>query len=118
MEYFIDTVDTIVDGVGFNYFDSLHLAWIAVFVVFAVFMSVIYRKADVQKRDKIRKIMALSIVLNEVWKVFWLVVGGNYAVLIFLLSHFMCLRQIKHWTTSYMEHVFQGRWQLFWRQLG
>lgn len=78
MEYFIDTVDTIVDGVGFNYFDSLHLAWIAVFVVFAVFMSVIYRKADVQKRDKIRKIMALSIVLNEVWKVFWLVVGGNY----------------------------------------
>ena len=78
MEYFLETVDTICEGVGFSYFGSLHLTWIALFVVFAIFMSNMYRKADEAKRDKMRKILALSIVLNEVWKVFWLVVGGNY----------------------------------------
>jgi uncharacterized membrane protein YwaF len=80
MGYFIDTVDTIVDGVGFNYFGPLHLSWIAVFVIFTVFISMYYRKSDEIKRDKIRKIMAACIVGNEIWKVFWLVVGGNYTV--------------------------------------
>lgn len=80
MEYFIDTVDTIVDGVGFSYFGALHLTWIVAFVVFALFMSITYRNAEEAKRDKMRKILAASIVGNEIWKVFWLVVGGNYSV--------------------------------------
>ena len=78
MEYFLETVDTIVDGVGFNYFGPLHLAWIAAFVVFAIVMSVIYRKSDEKKRDKIRKIMAACIVFDELWKMFFLTIGGNY----------------------------------------
>lgn len=78
MEYFLETVDTIIDGVGFNYFGPLHLAWIAGFVVFAIFMSVLYRKSDEKKRDKIRKIMAACIVFDEIWKMFFLTIGGNY----------------------------------------
>ena len=79
MEYFIETVDTIVDGVGFSYFGPLHLMWIATFVGFTAYLCISYRKADAIKRLKMRKWLSASIVFNEVWKVFWLVVGGNYS---------------------------------------
>lgn len=80
MKYFLDTVDTIVEGVGFNYFGPLHLAWIVGFILFAIFMCITYRKSENQKRDKIRKIMALCIVADEIWKMFFLTLGGNYTV--------------------------------------
>lgn len=80
MEYFIETVDTIVEGVGFSYYGPLHIMWISIFIGFAIFMSVIYRKSDAKKRDKLRKIMAAAIVADEIWKIFWLILGGNYTV--------------------------------------
>ena len=78
MEYFLETTDTIVDGVGFSYFGALHLCWLAIFVVFTMYMCFSYRKADTKKREKMRKIMAACIVFDELWKMFWLTVGGNY----------------------------------------
>lgn len=80
MEYFIETVDTIVEGVGFSYYGPLHIMWISIFIGFAIFMSIIYRKSDAKKRDKLRKIMAAAIVADEIWKMFWLILGGNYTV--------------------------------------
>ena len=36
MQYFMDTTETIVEGVGFAHFGPLHLAELAVFVLVAV----------------------------------------------------------------------------------
>ena len=78
MKYFLETTDTMVEGFGFSYFGPLHLCWIVIFVAFTAYLCIIYRKADEAKRNKIRKILAAAIVANELWKMFWLMVGGNY----------------------------------------
>ena len=78
MKYFLETTDTMVEGFGFSYFGPLHLCWIAIFVAFTAYLCLIYRKADEAKRSKMRKILAAAIVANELWKMFWLTVGGNY----------------------------------------
>ena len=80
MSHFLDTADTIEPGYGFRYFGPYHLMWLAVLVIFAVFMSVQYKKRDAAARDKWRKRFAIAILLDEVWKMFWLTVGGNYTV--------------------------------------
>lgn len=33
MQYFIDTVETIIEGVGFTHFGPVHLVWIAIFII-------------------------------------------------------------------------------------
>ena len=80
MSHFLDTADTIEPGYGFRYFGPYHLMWLAVLVIFAVFMSVQYKKRDAAARAKWRKRFAIAILLDEVWKMFWLTVGGNYTV--------------------------------------
>ena len=80
MNYFWETVDTIKDGVGFNYFDYLHLSWILCFLLFAWLCSMIYRKSDTNKRDKIRKLFALLIILDEIFKQVGLITHGNWNV--------------------------------------
>lgn len=78
MNYFWETVETIKDEVGFNYYDSLHLSWILCFVLFTVIVSFIYRKSDANKRDKIRKLFALLIILDEIFKQYGLIAHGNW----------------------------------------
>ena len=80
MNYFWETVETIKEGVGFNYFDSLHLTWILCFIFFTSVVSMIYRKSDTSKRDKIRKIFALFIILDEIFKQYGLISHGNWIV--------------------------------------
>ena len=80
MNYFWETVETIKDNVGFNYFDSLHLSWILCFILFTVIVSIIYRKSDLNKRDKIRKLFALLIILDECFKQYGLITNGNWIV--------------------------------------
>lgn len=80
MNYFLDTVETIEDGLGFNYFGKIHLLWISFFIVFAVTCCYIYKSSDEKRRSKIRKIMALLIVSDELFKIVMLLIGGNYSV--------------------------------------
>ena len=54
--------------------------WLGILVVFATVMSLQYRKRDAATRAKWRKRFALAIVLDEVWKMFWLTVGGTYTL--------------------------------------
>lgn len=76
MKYFWETVGSIEDGVGFNYFDGTHLAWIFGFIAFAIISSFIYRKSDSKQRDKIRKLFALLIVFDEIFKQVGLISNG------------------------------------------
>ena len=78
MKYFIDTVETIPEGLGFSPFDSTHLTWIALFLITTLINVLYYRKANETKRSQWRKIIAVLLVINELWKMFWLFAGDNY----------------------------------------
>ena len=80
MRYFLETVDTIEEGHGFSHFSGYHLLWIGIMVVFIAALSAAYRKQDAKTRERWRKGIAIAIVLDEVWKMFWLAVGGNYTL--------------------------------------
>lgn len=80
MNYLFEDTNSIIDGVGFSHFDMLHITWLVAFVVFAVVMSIHYKKSDVTQREKIRKYVALSIILNEIFKTVVLLIGGHYTV--------------------------------------
>lgn len=78
MKYFLDTVETIDLNRGFTLYDSTHLAWIGIFVLFAIISSIFYKKANDFKREKIRNIFAIFLIINELFKTVMLFIGGNY----------------------------------------
>lgn len=78
MKYFLDTTGTIPDGVGFSQYGLLHIVWLVIFVATLITVSRIYKKSDGEKRAKIRKIVAWLIVADEIWKMFFLTIGGRY----------------------------------------
>lgn len=80
MIYFLDTVDTVVDGVGFSYYDGLHLTWLAVFVVLAVLSCIWYKKASPAAQTCWNKVIAVLIVLDEIFKMVMLAIGGRYTL--------------------------------------
>lgn len=80
MDYWFETADTIVDGVGFNYFDITHMFWIGLFISYAIFMSLKYRQSDQKERFRLRQMMSLGIVIDEIFKIIVLCIGGNYGV--------------------------------------
>lgn len=80
MQYFLDTVETIPDGVGFSYFDATHLIWLGIFV-FAVFVNcLLYEKLGEKGRDRWQKIIAWLIVADEIFKDVMLIIGGRFEV--------------------------------------
>ena len=78
MQYFLETVGTIADGLGFDAFGSTHLTWLAAFVVFTMAVSVLYRKSGAEKRRIIRYVFAALLVADELFKQVCLIVGGNF----------------------------------------
>lgn len=80
MEYFLDTVETIEEGVGFSYFGPTHLLWLVFFIIFAGICCYVYRTSDAKRRYKLRKTIALLIVSDELFKIVMLLIGGNYSV--------------------------------------
>lgn len=75
---FLDTVETIKEGVGFSLFDKTHLTWILAFIISAIAIPIIYRKASVKVRNVMRITVASLILLDEVWKWVFLFVGNRY----------------------------------------
>ncbi len=80
MQFFLETVDTIAPGHGFAHFSGYHFLWIGILVAVCAVMSVHYKKQDPQTRGKWRKRLAIAIILDELWKMFWLTVGGTYTL--------------------------------------
>lgn len=75
---FLDTVETIKEGVGFSLFDKTHLIWIFAFVVLAIVIPLIYRKLPTRARNIVRIIVASLILLDEIWKWVFLFIGNRY----------------------------------------
>ena len=80
MTYFLETIETIEPGHGFSHFSAYHFLWLAILIVFVAALSAVYRKKDAATRAKWRKGIAVAILLDEVWKMFWLTVGGTYTL--------------------------------------
>lgn len=78
MTYWLDTVETIPPGVGFSLFDSFHIAWLLVFLVFTAISCILYRRLGTGNRKQIRRAYALLILGNELLKMAVLLIGGRY----------------------------------------
>lgn len=79
MEHFWDTVDTIGEGFGFSLFGARHLASLALFAAFVAVSCTVYRKADGKRRTFIRRLFALLLIADELFKHAGLLIGGNFA---------------------------------------
>lgn len=78
MQYFMDTTETISQGVGFSLFDPLHLAWLGIFLVVTVACVFAYRKFSLNRRRIWKITIAVLLALDEIFKVVMLVVGDRY----------------------------------------
>lgn len=80
MKYFLDTVDTIPDGIGFSLFSGVHFMWLMILLIAVAANSILFHKLNEKGQDRWRKIIALLIVLDEIFKDVGLIIGGNYSV--------------------------------------
>lgn len=78
MKYFLETSDTIQEGLGFSHFDSLHIAWLLVFAAVTLMCCFLYCKLGENSRKKMRYVVASLCVLDEWYMVMCLLIGGNY----------------------------------------
>ncbi len=79
MGYFLDTVDTVPEGVGFSFYGAIHILWLVVFVVVVAVSCIWYSRMTAESRKKWNKGVALLLVADEVFKVVMLLIGGNYS---------------------------------------
>lgn len=80
MEYFWYTSDTIPKGLGFSHFDGLHLAWLAAAVVIITGCCLLYRGMNQKQRSIFRKVIALLLVIDELFKDIPMIVMGIFDV--------------------------------------
>lgn len=78
MSYFLDTVDTVPEGIGFSFYGSTHIIWLAIFAVAVAVCCVWYSKISKRGRSVWKKGVALLLVADEAFKVVMLIIGGNY----------------------------------------
>ena len=80
MQYFLDTTGTIPAGLGWSHFDGLHFGWLAFFFAVLIANCLLYRRLEGKGRRNWRKIIAVLLVADELFKVWMLVIGGRYSV--------------------------------------
>ena len=78
MGHFLDTVETIPEGFGFPAMGAVHLIWLAVLGTFITGSVILYRRLDAHRRQKLRRLYAVLLLLNELFKMVCLTIGGNY----------------------------------------
>ena len=78
MEHFLETTETIIEGVGFTHYDFLHTLWLILFATATIANIIYYRNATPEKRSQWRKIIAALLIADELFKMAGLFIGGNY----------------------------------------
>ena len=79
MKYFLETIDTIPEGCGFTHFGSVHIIWLAVFLVTVILNCLWYRRLGEKGKGIWNKTVALLLLGNELFKMVCLFAGGHYA---------------------------------------
>lgn len=78
MQYFLDTTETIPNGVGFPQFGLLHFVWLLFFVGVTFICFIYYKKFSEKGRQIWKKTVAVLLLIDELFKVIMLVIGGRY----------------------------------------
>jgi len=78
MEYFLDTTGTIPNGLGFGLFSLTHVLWLGAFAVLTIACCLHYRSLGDAGRSIWRKVMALLLVADELFKQICLLLGGRW----------------------------------------
>lgn len=78
MQYFLETTETVTDGVGFSHYDTLHLIWLAIFLFVTVSSCIWYRHLGLTGKVRWRRTVAILLILDELFKVVMLVIGDRY----------------------------------------
>lgn len=78
MQYFLDTTETIPDGVGFSQFSLLHLVWLAIFIVVTIGNCIWYTRLGDRGKGNWRKVVAVLLLADELFKMIMLFIGGRY----------------------------------------
>ena len=78
MRYFLDTVDTIPSGVGFSHFGGSHIVWLLITVAVIVSNCIWYRKLSANGKQLWKKIVAILLIADEIFKVVMLLIGERY----------------------------------------
>lgn len=76
--HFLYSSDSIPKGYGFEPFSPLHIFWLVLWVVSAVFCCLLYRRLDTKKRKIMQWVLTALIVGDEIWKMAWLMSLGLY----------------------------------------
>lgn len=79
MPYFLDTVDSVVEGVGFAHFGGLHLLWLLFFVALIAVNCIWYCRLGNKGRSSWKKTIAVLLVADEVFKDVMLLIGGRFS---------------------------------------
>ncbi len=78
MKYFLDTVETISDGQGFAHFGAMHFAWLAIAAVIVVLNCLLYRRLTDSGKMHWKRIVAVLLIADELFKDVMLVIGGRF----------------------------------------
>lgn len=78
MELFWKTTGTIEKGFGFSHFDTMHLCWLAAFLVIVAGCCLLYRRCAEKGRRNMRYVFAALLLADELFKIIGLVTHGNY----------------------------------------
>ena len=80
MEHFWETVEVIPEGIGFSHFGTLHLCWLAAFAVVTVANCILYRRMSEKGKKIWRIVVAILLVLDEVYKQIPLFITGYFTL--------------------------------------
>lgn len=78
MQYFLDTVETVPSDVGFTHFGAMHLAWLVFGSLIIVGNCIWYRRLGVAGKSRWKRIVAILIIADELFKMAMLAIGGRY----------------------------------------
>lgn len=80
MEHFWKTVEVIPEGLGFPHYGSVHLCWLAAFLILLVCNCVLYRRLGEKGRKVWRIVVASLLVLDELYKQIPLLITGLFTL--------------------------------------
>ena len=78
MQYFMDTSETIPDGMGFSYFSLEHLICLGIAGVIIASGAILYVKSNILWRGRIRCLLSGVAVAAELFKQIMLLVGNRW----------------------------------------
>lgn len=79
MRYFLDTTDSIADGVGFSHYSPIHILWLLFFVALVAVNCIWYRKLGEKGKNNWKKTVAILLILDEIFKDAMLLIGGRFS---------------------------------------